>query len=161
MFRNQQSFHIIFASAMRQDYSISPAMIGAQPGVVWPYDDSTSVLAFTDKNPLNVSHCRCSAAGICLWYVSPLIQLTASSTVSYALLGEQNKWTAISRQRIVSIDNQTINHIAIITLQGAPGERVSFSIFHTKMLSVTVTCQMSTDIGQARIIITTSSVDCA
>ena len=145
---------------MRQDYSISPAMIAAQPGIVWPYDNSTAVVPFSDANPLNISHCRCSAAAVCLWYVSPLIQLTESPTTYYALLGEQNKWTAVSQQRILSIDNQRRNNIAIITLQGAPGELVSFDVFHTTLQSVTVTCHLSTDIGQARMIITSTHVVC-
>ncbi|CAF1270877.1 unnamed protein product, partial [Adineta steineri] len=105
--------------------------------------------------------CTCSAASICLWYVSPLIQLTESSpTIYYALLGESNKWTAISQQRIRFIDNEINNNIAIIGLQGAPNELVSINIFHTVLLSTTVTCPMASDTGIARLIITSSNMFC-
>ncbi|CAF3719866.1 unnamed protein product [Adineta steineri] len=156
-----QTFHVIFASSLKRDYSIYPSMIEAKSGVVWSYDDSTTVSSFSDVNPLNISHCTCSAASICLWYVSPLIQLTESSpTIYYALLGESNKWTAISQQRIRFIDNEINNNIAIIGLQGAPNELVSINIFHTVLLSTTVTCPMASDTGIARLIITSSNMFC-
>ncbi|CAF4204876.1 unnamed protein product [Rotaria sp. Silwood2] len=156
---NDQTFHVIFASAMKQDYLVYPSMIGAQSGVIWSYDNSSVVSTFDDANPLNVSASKCHDLFICLWYVSPVIKLEEST--KYALLGEWNKWTAISHQRIISIDNQIINHIAIIDLQGAPGETVSIIVFHFTLQSVTVNCRMSTDIGRARLIVTTSSVVCA
>ncbi|CAM2722812.1 unnamed protein product [Rotaria socialis] len=155
---NDQTFHVIFASAMKQDYLVYPSMIGAQPGVIWSYDNSSVVSTFDDVNPLNVSASKCHDLSICLWYVSPVIELSGST--KYALLGEWNKWTAISHQRIVSIDNQIINHIAIIDLQGAPGETVSIVVFHFTSQSVTVNCRMSTDIGRARLIVTSASVVC-
>jgi len=145
---------------MRQDYSVYPSMIGAKSGLIWSYDNSTTVFPFSDDNPLNISHCICSEASMCLWYVSPIIELTNSPKISYALRGEWNKWTAISQQRIISIDNQKINHIAIITVQGVPGETISMVVFHSTLQSVTVNCKIPADIGSARIIITISSVSC-
>jgi hypothetical protein len=161
VYSNDQTFHVIFASSMRQDYSVYPSMIGAQSGLIWSYDNSTTVFPFSDDNPLNISHCICSEASMCLWYVSPIIELSGSNKISYALLGELNKWTAVSQQRIISIDNQKINHIAIITVRGAPDETVSMVIFHSTLQSVTVNCRVPADVGNARIIITTSSVICA
>jgi hypothetical protein len=76
------------------------------------------------------------------------------------LICEWNKWTAISQQRIISIDNQKINHIAIITVQGVPGETISMVVFHSILQSVTVNCKIPADIGSVRIIITISSVSC-
>ena len=82
------------------------------------------------------------------------------NSTKYALLGEWNKWTAISCQRIKVIDNQTNINQAVITIQGLPGETVPFLIFHSTLLSVTVNCRISSDIGQAQIVVSSSKVDC-
>ncbi|CAF1203111.1 unnamed protein product [Adineta steineri] len=155
---NGQTFHVIFASNMKRDYLVYPSMIGAQSGVIWSHDNSSVVLDFNDTNPLHVSANKCHDLSMCLWYVSPRIQLT--SDVSYALLGEWNKWTAISHQRIIEIDNQSINHIAIINIIGAPNETVSLVIYHSKLLFITVNCKILPDIGEVRITITTNDIDC-
>ncbi|CAF1149166.1 unnamed protein product [Rotaria sordida] len=154
-----QTFHIIFASAMKQDYSIYPSMIGGQSGMLWSYDDTTTILPFSDTNPLNISHCRCSVASMCLWYVSPLIEL-GDSEIYYALLGEQNKWTAISQQRIISIANQPQNKIAIIRIQGAPGETVLMGFYHSDLKFITIGCRIPPDIDQIEIIISVADVIC-
>ncbi|CAF1317548.1 unnamed protein product [Rotaria sordida] len=154
-----QTFHIIFASAMKQDYSIYPSMIGGQSGMLWSYDDTTTILPFSDTNPLNISHCRCSVASMCLWYVSPLIEL-GDSEIYYALLGEQNKWTAISQQRIISIANQPQNKIAIIRIRGAPGETVLMGVYHSDLKFITIGCSIPPDIDQIEIIISVADVIC-
>ncbi len=159
IFRNGQTFYVIFASAMKRDYLVYPSMIGAQPGVIWSYENSSVISIFDDANPLSVSANKCHDLSICLWYVSPRIELN-SNQVYYALLGEWNKWTAVSPQRITAIDNQPENHIAFIYIQGAPGEIVSIVVFHSVLLSVTVNCRISTDIGQYRVIITQGNVGC-
>ena len=101
---------------MKQDYLVYPSMIGAQSGVIWSYDNSSVVSTFDDNNPLKVSATACHDSSMCLWYVSPLSEFSQSNNQYYALLGERNKWTAVSRQRIISIDNEIRNHIAIITV---------------------------------------------
>ena len=158
LFRDSQTFYIIYASAMKQDYLVYPSMIGAQSGVIWPYDNSSIVSTFDDKHPLTVAASKCHNLSICLWYVSPVI--TFNDSMKYALLGEWNKWTAVSRQRILAIDNEIGINQALITIQGAPSETTSFVVFHSNLSFVTVNYRMSPDAGQARIVVSSSKVSC-
>ncbi|CAF4882898.1 unnamed protein product, partial [Rotaria sp. Silwood2] len=41
-------------------------MIGAQPGVIWSYDNPTAVSTFDGDHPLNVSTAKCHDLSICL-----------------------------------------------------------------------------------------------
>ena len=145
---------------MKRDYVVSPSMIGAKPGVIWSYDNSSVLSTFNDSHPLNVSAKKCNDLSICLWYVSPLIELGQSTKIYYALLGEPNKWTAVSQQRILAISSQETSNISLITVQGIPNEIVPFNFFHSTLLSITVQCRMSSDAGQARIIVAVSNVRC-
>jgi hypothetical protein len=54
-------------------------------------------------HPLTVSANKCNNSSFCLWYLSPLWNFSDSSNTTYALLGELNKWTAVSRQRFLSL----------------------------------------------------------
>jgi hypothetical protein len=144
---------------MKRDYAIYPSMIGAQPGVIWSYDNSDVVLTFDNANPLNVSANQCHNLSICLWYVSPLQSLNDSTGIQYALLGEWNKWTAVSQQRFASII--TKQNEATITVQGVSGEIVPVVIFHSKFQSVIVNCTISATSGQAQLVITASNIVCS
>jgi hypothetical protein len=125
-FIQQEQF--IFASAMKQDYLVYPSMIGSQSRIMWSYDNSDVVSTFDGANPLNVSSNHCNNVSICLWYISPLQSLNDSSGTQYALLGEWNKWAAVSQQRFTSIITDTKKNQATITIQDVSGETVSFCI---------------------------------
>jgi hypothetical protein len=146
---------------MRQDYAVNPSMIGGQPGVIWWYNDSKVVTTFDDSMPLKVSAEKCGNLSICLWYISPLQSLNDPTGIKYALLGEWDKWTAVSQQRFSSIVTDTQKHEATVTVQGVAGETVPVIVFHTVLLSVTVNCPISAINGQARLVITTSNVVCS
>jgi hypothetical protein len=161
VFRNNQVFHAIFASAMRQDYTVTPSMIGGQDGIIWSYDNAKAVRGFSGAAPLDVSSAKCDNLTVCLWYVSPLVQFSDSPKAQYALLGEWNKWTAVSQQRFISIETDRQNSRATITVQGLFGETVPVVIYHTTLLSVTVSCRISAVNGQAKVDITISNVVCS
>lgn len=72
LYRNELSFHAIFASAMRNDYSIIPSLIGAPSGIVWFYDNPSQVKTFDQDDPLIVSANQCNSSSFCAWYTSPL-----------------------------------------------------------------------------------------
>ncbi len=94
-------------------------------------------------------------------YVSPLQSLNDPSGSKYALLGEWNKWTAVSQQRFTSIITDTKKNQATITVQGVSGETVLVVVFHSVLLSVTVNCSISTTNSQAYLVITPSNVVCS
>jgi hypothetical protein len=146
---------------MQRHFEVLPSMIGAQAGVIWSYDNPKVVSPFSNITPLNVFANECNNISICLWYVSPLIELSDSPKIQYALLGEWNKWTAVSQQRFTSIETDIKNSQATITVQGVAGETIPVVIYHTTLLSVTVNCRISTDNGQAKLVITTSNVVCS
>ncbi len=146
---------------MKRDYIIYPSMIGGQSGVVWSYEDSKEVSTFSDVFPLDVLATKCDNTSVCLWYVSPLESLNDSTGIQYALLGELNKWTAVSQQRFTSIVTDTKKNEATITVQGVSGETVPVAVFHSVLLSVTVNCPISTANGQAHLVVTTSNVVCS
>jgi hypothetical protein len=158
-FIQQEQF--IFASAMKQDYLVYPSMIGSQSRIMWSYDNSDVVSTFDGANPLNVSSNHCNNVSICLWYISPLQSLNDSSGTQYALLGEWNKWTAVSQQRFTSIITDTKKNQATVTVQGVSGETVLVVVFHSVLLSVTVNCSISTTTSQAHLVITPSNVVCS
>lgn len=136
-------------------------MIGGEPGVVWFYDNTTEVKTFSDGSPLNVLANQCGNVSVCLWYVSPVIGLSETSNEQYALLGEWNKWTAVSQQRFTSIETDRRNSRAVITVQGVADEVVPVVVYHSTLLSVIVNCHISTMNGQAQLVITTNNVVCS
>jgi hypothetical protein len=148
---------------MKRNYTISPSMIGSQSksAVIWAYNDSKVVTTFDDSIPLKVSADECHNVSLCLWYISPLQSLNDPTGVQYALLGEWNKWTAVSQQRFTSIVTDTMKHEATVTVQGVSGETVPIVVFHSVLISVTVNCPISAENGQAHLVITTSNVVCS
>ena len=148
---------------MKRDYTIYPSMIGSQAesAVIWSYNDSNVVTTFDKSVPLKVAADRCHNLTLCLWYISPLQSLNDSTGVQYALLGEWNKWTAVSRQRFTSIMTDTKKNIATVTVAGISGEIIPVVVFHSVLLAVTVSCPISAVNGQARLVITTSNVICS
>jgi hypothetical protein len=146
---------------MNRDYTIYPSMIGGQSGVIWSYDNSEIVSTFDDANPLMVSSIQCHNLSICLWYISPLQSLNDPSGSEYALLGEWNKWTAVSQQRFISIVTDVTKNQAIIAIQGVSSETVPIVLFHSVLKSFTVNCKISAMNGQARVVITPSNIVCS
>lgn len=147
---------------MKQDYSIIPSMIGAESGVIWSYDDLDASKPFNDAIPLQVSGKQCHHLTFCLWYVSPLQSFNDSThEIHYALLGELNKWTAVSQQRFSSIVTDTTNNQVVITVEGISGEIVPVAVFHSVISLITVNCSISSINSQARVVITTSNVTCS
>lgn len=146
---------------MKRDYQVSPAMIGGETGVIWFYNNTKVVKPFADVSPLDVSANECNNLTICLWYVSPLIEFSNSPKAQFALLGELNKWTAVSQQRFASIEADTTAGQATISVQGVAGETIPVVIYHSIFLSVTVNCQISANNSSAKVIITTSDVLCS
>ena len=146
---------------MKRDYLVYPSMIGSQSGIIWSYNNSNITSTFDTTTPLNVSAHQCHNLTICLWYVSPLQSLNDSAGTNYTLLGEWNKWTAVSQQRFLSITTDTKNNRATITVQGVPDETVPITVYHSILRSVTVNCMFSSDNGQAQIFVTPSKVICS
>ncbi len=146
---------------MKRDYLIYPSMTGAQSGIICSYDNSTVISTFNNSNPLNVSANQCHNSSICLWYISPLQSLNDVSRTEYALLGEWNKWTAVSQQRFTSIVTDTKKSQATILIQGVYSETVTIVVFHSFLKSVSVNCTISARNGQAQLIVTSSKVVCS
>jgi hypothetical protein len=146
---------------MKRDYSVYPSMIGAQSGVIWSYGNSNVVSTFDGANPLNVSSNQCNNISICVWYLSPLQPLNDSVGTQYTLLGEWNKWAAVSRQRFTSIVTDTKKNEAIITVQGVSGETVPVVIFHSVLHSLTINCTISATNSEAYLVISASNVVCS
>ncbi|CAF1261231.1 unnamed protein product [Rotaria sordida] len=158
---NDRTFHIIFASAMKRDYTVYPSMIGSESGIIWSYDNAQMTAIFDDTHPLDVLANKCNNETICLWYVSPLWQFNDPIRTKYALLGEWSKWTAVSQQRFTSITTNKEKTQAIITLQGVASEIVPIVLFHSTLHTITVNCSMSTEDGQANVIVTPTHVMCS
>jgi hypothetical protein len=146
---------------MERDYQVYPSMIGAQAGVIWSYDNATDVKTFSETTSLDVSASQCNNLTVCLWYVSPLVKFNDSPKVWYALLGEWNKWTAVSRQRFISIKTDIDNSQVTITVQGVAGEMIPVVIYHSIFFSVNVNCRIFDDGSLAKVIITKSGVVCS
>lgn len=146
---------------MKRDYLIYPSMIGSQSGIIWSYNSSNITSTFDSTTPLNISAHQCDNLTICLWYVSPLQSLNDSAETHYALLGEWNKWTAVSQQRFLSITTDTKNNRATIIVQGVPDETIPIVVYHSVLRSMMVNCSFSSDKDQAQIIVTPSNIICS
>jgi hypothetical protein len=162
LFRNDQTFHIIFASAMKRDYLVYPSMIGAKSGLIWSYDEGVSVSIFDDTHPLEVSVSQCGVLSICRWYVSPIWHFNETDREAYALLGEWDKLTAVSRQRFVSITTNTEKTQTIVVVQAATSEKL-ISILLSRFNSNTelVSCPPSAATGQVNFVITSTNCVCS
>jgi hypothetical protein len=146
---------------MKRDYTVYPSMIGSEPGMIRSYDSAQMTSTFTDTSPLDVAASKCGNLSICLWYVSPLWQFNDPVRTKYALLGESGKWTAVSQQRFVSINTNTEKTQTTVTVQGVASEIVPVIVYHSTLLSVTVNCSISTENGQAKLVITPKNVICS
>ena len=135
-------------------------MIGSEEGIIWSYDNAQVTSKFDDTHPLDVSAAKCNDSAICLWYASPLWQFNDPVKTKYALLGEWNKWTAVSQQRVVSIITNTEKTQTTINLQGASSEAVQLAVYHPALPSTIITCRISPSNGQAQLVITPSNVIC-
>jgi hypothetical protein len=160
-FRNERTFHVIFASAMKRDYSVYPSMIEGESGIIWSYDNSQVTSTFDDTHPVEVTASKCNDLSICLWYVSPVWEFNDPLRTKYALLGELNKWTAVSRQRFLSITTNTEKTETTIIVQGAPSEVVPVVVYHSTLQTVTVNCPISAGQGQATLVITPTTTVCS
>ncbi|CAF1399023.1 unnamed protein product [Adineta ricciae] len=158
IYQKPVTFYTLFASAMKRDYQIFPSMIGAQAGVIWSYDNPTEVLTFDNEHPLNVLASKCHDLSICRWGVSPLVQF--ADKTQYAFLGEWNKWTPVSSQRVGYITNMIGINLAEIGLQGLLNERSPFLVYHSTLGVVNVTCPFGPDAGEAQIVIDSTRVIC-
>ena len=158
---NNDTFHVIFASRMRQDYDIYPSMIDGQPGIVWYYNNITHISSFNHTSPFHVSHDNCHDNSFCVWYTSPLWQFNDVNRTEYALLGESNKWTVVSRQRFLSITTNTENTRTTIVIQGIISEIVSIGIYHSILQSTIVNCSITAENGQANLILTPTNAICS
>ena len=160
-FRTDCNFYVIFASAMKKDYTIYPAMIeDHDSGIIWSYDNAQVTATFDHTHPLDVSASKCNDASFCLWYVSPLWEFNDAAHTKYALLGEYNKWTVVSRQRFVSITTNTEKTQTTVVVQGVASEPVSIVVYHSTLHTQTVNCQLSAA-GQANLIITPTTTTCS
>jgi hypothetical protein len=158
---DERTFHVIFASAMKRDYLVYPSMIEGESGIIWSYDNSQVTSAFDDSHALQVTASNCNDLSICLWYVSPVWQFNDPVYTKYALLGELNKWTAVSRQRFLSITTNIEKTETTIIVQGAASEIVPVVVYHSTLQTVTVNCTMSAAQGQATIVITPTTTVCS
>ena len=83
------------------------------------------------------------------------------SSTQFALLGEQNKWTAVSRQRFSSIEVSAQTKEATVTVEGVANEIVPVIVYHSVLLSLTINCPISSVNGQAKLVVSTSNVVCS
>ena len=159
--RDNHTFNIVFASAMKRDYSIYPSMIDGESGIVWFYNNRTKLSPINDTFPLEVSAQRCHGLAICVWYISPLWQFNDPKKTKYALLGEWEKWTAVSRQRFLSIRTNTENTQTTIIVQGVASEVVPVVVYHSTLQSVTINCSITAENGRASLVITPTTAICS
>lgn len=146
---------------MKQDYAVYPSMIeDAESGVIWSYDNAQVTATFDDTHPLVVSTSKCNDASMCLWYISPLWQFNDAIRTQYALLGEYNKWTAVSRQRFASITTNTEKTQTTIVVQGVVAETVAVVVYHSSLQTQTVNCVIPAS-GQASLVITPTNAACS
>lgn len=146
---------------MKQDYDIYPSMIDAQPGIVWFYNNTEKTSMFNHTHPLGVQSARCNDLSICVWYISPLWQFSDPMKTEYALLGEWNKWTAVSRQRFLSMQRNADNTETTIVIQGIVNEMVSVVVYHSTIRSSIVKCMISAQNGQTKLVITPTNATCS
>jgi hypothetical protein len=161
LFRNEQTFHVIFASAMNRDYVVYPSMIGGESGIFWSYDNAQVVSTFDNTHPVDVSASKCNESAICVWYISPIWQFNDSQRTNYALLGELNKWAAVSRQRFLSITTNTEKTQTTVVVQGVASETVRLGVYHSNLGSTIVNCLISIENRQANLVITPINVVCS
>ena len=157
---SNQTFHIVFASSMKQDYQVSPSMVDAQSGLAWSYQNPKDIRGFSAPIPIDILADQCHNLSICLWYISPLISLNDLNHTQYALLGELNKWTSVSQQRFKSIVIDNEKHQSIITIEGIQGELVPVLIFHSVLQSIIVNCTIISSNNQSTILISPSDIVC-
>ena len=146
---------------MERDYSIYPSMIDGEPGIVWFYNNSMKLSPINDTFPLRVSAERCDAESLCVWYISPVWEFNDSNKTRYALLGEWDKWTAVSRQRFLSITTNAENTQTTIVVQGLSSEVVPVVVYHSTLQSITVNCSITAENGQANLVITPTNTICS
>lgn len=146
---------------MTRDYPVSPQMIESEDGIVWSYDNAQVTAPFDNTHPVPVTASKCTDKAICLWYVSPVWQFNDQTYTKYALLGEYNKWTAISGQRFLSITTNTEKTQATVLIQGVPSEMVTVLVYHSTLQILPVNCNMSAIDGQANLVITPQNVMCS
>ncbi|CAF1203745.1 unnamed protein product [Rotaria sordida] len=157
---NNQTFSIIFASSMQKDYLIYPSMIKGQSGIIWSYENSTDISIFDDTHPLYIPSNKCNSSSFCLWYISPLWQFNDVHHTQYAFMGELNKWTSVSRQRINSIDINFDQGQTAITIKGPPGEIISLTVYHSAYGIRSIPCYISPPTGQALMVIQLFHISC-
>jgi hypothetical protein len=146
---------------MQRDYSVNPSLIGAQPGVIWSYENSTELKTFDDNHPLDVLANKCDDSSFCVWYVSPLWEFNDTNNTKYALLGESDKWTVVSRQRFTAIHTNAEKTQTTISLEGSVDEIVHLLVYHSAMNIVSVKCTFSSISIQAQLIISPTTVTCS
>jgi hypothetical protein len=146
---------------MKRDYSLYPSLIDSQSGVMWSYENPSELSTFDNNHPLDISANKCDNSSFCLWYISPLWQFNDANNTKYALLGESDKWTTVSRQRFTSINMSKENNQTTISLEGATAEIVQLLVYHSAMNIISLKCFLSPTIGQAQLIITPSKITCS
>ena len=114
-----------------------------------------------NNHPLDISANKCDNSSFCLWYISPLWQFNDANNTKYALLGESDKWTTVSRQRFTSINMNKENNQTTISLEGATAEIVQLLIYHSAMNIISLKCFLSPATGQAQLVITPSKITCS
>ncbi len=152
---------MIFASAMKRDYTVYPSMIESESGIIWSYDNTQVISTFDDTHHLDVTASKCNDLSICVWYVSPLWQFNDAINTKYALLGESNKWTAVSRQTFLSITTNTEKTQTTVVVQGADSETVPVVVYHATLGSVTVNCVIPATGGVVNLVITPTNAVCS
>ncbi|CAG5115344.1 unnamed protein product, partial [Candidula unifasciata] len=136
-------FGIIVVPELNNSYSLTPA-------AAWPIIEFPTSLAFSENDPktlFNFSNTtplklgkECTVTNACLFYTSPLIQLSSGDTI--VLLGELEKWVPISGKRVNSIQ-QTDGDVLVHVLVQAQ-ESVTFTYYSvTRNQLKTVLCDNS------------------
>ena len=158
-FSDGQTFYMIVASAMKKSYMIYPSMLKMRSGAIWYPLTSGSVEVFDESNPLKIYADACPRSVVCIWYISPMWQFDSDPNSGVALIGDFDKWTAVSRQRFTSIIIDDKQSQATVTYQGVSNERVSIFIFHSYGAMVVKACFVGQN-GTGWAIITSTIVTC-
>ncbi|XP_059175571.1 uncharacterized protein LOC131955451 isoform X2 [Physella acuta] len=136
-------FGIVLAAEMINQYSLTPSngwtLAQLPQNVIYSGTSPTPApQTFSDDNPLKLGP-ECSAVNFCLYYTSPVLQLSSSSKV--ILLGEENKWVPLSSKRFLGI-NQSSEDI-IVSVYVNPEETVYFRYLQDSGPVLTVVCDNS------------------
>ena len=146
---------------MQRDYSLTPALLNVQSGLVWSYKNPAVVNVFDDNNLLAILKDNFAETSFCVFYLTPVWEFDVTYKSRYELLGETDKWTAVSRQRISGINIDSSQALVSVTIEGSTNEIVNLSVYNSVLSVVSIKCPILSTTGQARLVISPKMVTCS